>query len=212
MGGSEHASGVDAMLFDFGGVIIEIDFDRVFARWAQLAHADAARVKARFSHGDAYQRFEIGAIGAAEYFDSLRHDLDIDLDDAAFADGWQRVLGPEIPATVAALRRLEPRVPLYLFSNTNALHYETWSARHAAALAPFRRQFLSFRMGMRKPDRDAFEAVARAIAVAPERILFFDDTVANIEGARAAGLRAVHAPTAEDVAHAISPWFHRPEC
>ena len=37
-------SGVDALLFDFGGVLAEIDFDRVIARWAQLAGAPFERV------------------------------------------------------------------------------------------------------------------------------------------------------------------------
>lgn len=179
-----QAKNVEALLFDFGGIIIEIDFDRVFARWAELAGVAFERVKARYSHGEAYRAFERGEIDSAAYFASLRGELGIGLDDGAFADGWARVLGPEIHETVAALRRLGRHVPLYLFSNTNALHYPLWSVRHAAALAPFRRQFLSFRMGKRKPDGEAFDAVAGEIGLPPARILFLDDTAANIEGAR----------------------------
>jgi putative hydrolase of the HAD superfamily len=62
-------------------------------------------------------------------------------------------------------------------------------------------------MGLRKPERAAFERVARAIGVAPGRILFFDDTEANVAGARAAGFQAVHVRSPEDVAAALAPWL-----
>ena len=198
---------IDALLFDFGGVLVEIDFDRVFARWAGLAGAPFAQVKARFSFAGAYERHERGELDAAGYFAALRGQLGLALDDAQLADGWARVLGPERTATVELLPRLAERVPIYLFSNTNAAHHEVWAARHAAALAPFRRHFLSFEIGRRKPERAAFEHVAEAIGVPPSRILFLDDTLENVEGARAAGLPAAHVPGPAEVARAVSPWL-----
>lgn len=198
---------VDALLFDFGGVIIEIDFDRVFARWAQHAGVRAAQVKERFSHGAAYQGHERGELEAADYFAALRAELGIALRQDAFADGWQQVFGDEIAPTVALLPKLAERVPLHLFSNTNRAHHAYWSKRYAAALAPFRRHFISCEMGLRKPDRAAFEHVAAELGVPIGRILFFDDTEANIVGARAAGLLAVHVPTPEDLRRAVAPWL-----
>lgn len=198
---------VDALLFDFGGVVIEISFDRVFARWADLAGVDVELVKSRFRHGEAYQGHERGELAHPAYFQSLREELRIDLTDAQFADGWNQVFGPEFEETVELLPALRTRVPLYLFSNTNPFHFDYWRSRHAKALQPFRRMFISCEMGVRKPHREAFERVAAQIALPPSRILFFDDTEANIEGARAAGMHAVHVRSPEDVRRAVAPWL-----
>ena len=195
------------LLFDFGGVLIEIDFDRVFARWAELAAVEPAQVKARFDHGEAYQQHERGELDAAGYFQSLRATLGVDLSDADFEDGWQQVFGPEIAPTVALLPRLARRIPLHLFSNTNPMHYAYWSKRYAAALRPIDRRFISCEMGVRKPERASFEHVSRELGVPPDRILFFDDTLANVEGARAAGVPTVWVRSPADVLGAVAPWL-----
>ncbi len=197
----------DALLFDFGGVLIEIDFDRVFARWAELGGVGFAQVKERFEHGEAYQRHERGEIGIEAYFASLRADLGIDLCDEDFADGWSRVFGSEIAATVALLPRLAARVPIHLFSNTNTAHYDYWSKRYEQALRPLGRRFISSEMGLRKPERESFEHVARELGVPAGRILFFDDTAANIEGAHSAGMSAVRVHSPADVKGAVRPWL-----
>ena len=59
-------------------------------------------------------------------------------------------------------------------------------------------------MGMRKPEAEAFDHVAGAIGVPASRIVFFDDLAANIEGARARGLKAVHVRSVSDVADALA--------
>ena len=198
---------VEALLFDFGGVLIEIDFDRVFARWAELAGVPFEHVKSGFEHGTAYAQHERGEIDAATFFQAQRGALGIDLTDADFEDGWQQVFGSEIPETVALLPRLKERIPLHLFSNTNAMHYDYWKRRYAEALRPVDRRFISHEMGLRKPDAEAFERVVRDLGIPPERILFFDDTAANIDGARAAGLQAVRVQSPADVRRAAAPWL-----
>lgn len=198
---------VDAILYDFGGVIIEIDFDRIFARWAELAGVPIERVKSRFSHGEAYRRHERGEIELGEYYRALRAELGVELDDEQLIDGWQRVFGPEHPEVVEVLRELRGRVPQYLLSNTNATHYDYFRHRYARALAPLDRIFASCEMGKRKPEPEAFEFVARATGVSLHRILFLDDTVANLEGALALGMKAVHVRSPLDVVRAVSPWL-----
>lgn len=194
---------VGALLYDLGGVLIEINFDWILERWAQLGGVAFADLKARFSHCEAYQRYERSEIGLEEYFAALRRDLGIDLSDAEFVDGWQRVFGPEHPEVVALVRDLAGRIPQYAFSNTNPKHLEYWSRRYAEALRPFRRIFASCEIGHRKPEPEAFRYVSRAIGVPLERILFFDDTPANIAGAQALGMPAVLVRSPRDVVAAV---------
>src|SRR5947208_14847530 len=83
--------GVDALLFDLGGVVIDIDFNRAFARWAEHAACDVSSVRGRFTVDEACRRHEIGAISDNDYFASLRTSLGLDLSDAQFLDGWNAI-------------------------------------------------------------------------------------------------------------------------
>jgi haloacid dehalogenase superfamily, subfamily IA, variant 3 with third motif having DD or ED len=198
---------IDALLFDFGGVLVEIDFSLVTARWAELAGRPMAEVQSRFVHGDAYARHERGEMDIAAYCDSLRRDLRIEIDDNALIDGWQRVFVSEIEPTARLVRELKGRIPIYVFSNTNATHHAFWRARHASTLEPFDRVFVSSELGARKPEREAFERVAGEIGAPLGRILFFDDTPANITAARKLGMPAVLVRSPEDVLAAVRPWL-----
>jgi HAD superfamily hydrolase (TIGR01509 family) len=198
---------IDALLFDLGGVLLEIDFVRVTRRWAELAGVDEQRIAARFTHGEAYERHERGEIEAPEYFAALRRELGIGLTDAQLEEGWNRVFVDSIAPTVALLQPLAARLPLHVFSNTNRTHHRHWAQHYARALAPIGRRFLSFEMGSRKPERESFEHVARELDVPLERILFFDDTAANVAGAQAVGMPAVRVRSPADVARAVAPWL-----
>lgn len=197
---------VEALLFDLGGVLIELDWDAVFGHWAARSGFDPEMIRARFAFDRAYERHERGEIGAEQYFGSLRERLGIDIPDADFAAGWNRIFAREVAPTVELLREVEGRIPIYGFSNTNAAHQAVWTRDFAAALAPIRKVFASSDIGRRKPELEAFEHVARAIGVPREAILFFDDTPENVAGARSAGLQAVHVRSPDDVARALAPW------
>jgi putative hydrolase of the HAD superfamily len=195
---------IEALLFDLGGVVVDVDFARVTQRWAQLAGHDAESLRRRFSLDDAYMQHERGAIDERTYFQSLRTSLGIDITDAEFLDGWNAIFGGVIPGIEPLLARAAGRLPCYLFSNTNPAHLKYWAKAYAPALVPFRRTFVSSSIGLRKPDKAAFHHVASEIGIAPGRILFFDDSAENVAGAKAAGLQAVHVRSTDDVSRALS--------
>jgi glucose-1-phosphatase len=198
---------IDAFLLDLGNVLVEIDFERVVAHWARAAARDPEAMRSRFSHDEPYRRHERAEIDAREYFASLRGSLGIELTDEQFEEGWNAVFVREIPEVVSLLPRLATKVPLYVLSNTNHAHHRHFSRRFAAALAPFRRVFVSHELGRRKPEPEAFTTVASEIGVAPERVLFFDDLQENIDGARQAGMHGVLVRRPEDFTRAVAPWL-----
>ena len=195
---------VDALLFDLGGVVIEIDFGKIFEHWGRCAGVDAQGLRGRFRMDDSYRQYETGRIDAATYFESLRRGLGVDLSDAQFEEGWSALFIREVPGIRALLQEAARLRPLYLFSNTNPDHHRTWASRFPEALAPFQRIFVSSELGKRKPAPEAFHAVAQAIDVPPERILFFDDTLDNVNGARAVGMQAVHVQAIADIERVIA--------
>jgi putative hydrolase of the HAD superfamily len=194
----------DALLFDLGRVVLDIDISKTLACWAGHAGCEPADLVGRFARDEIYERHERGEIGDAEFFAALRGSLGIKLTDDQFLEGWNAIFAGEMPGIAPLLARAAQRVPLYAFSNTNSAHIEHFSQAYANVLGHFRELFLSSTIGLRKPDAAAYDHVVKAIGVPPERIVFFDDLAENIEGARARRLTAVHVRSPDDVAEALA--------
>jgi FMN phosphatase YigB (HAD superfamily) len=194
----------DALLFDLGRVVLEIDFDRALACWAGHAGCDPAHFVGRFAQDDAYKRHERGEISDAEFFTALRASLGIEVTDSQFLEGWNAIFAGEMPDIAPLLARAARRLPLYAFSNTNRAHEAHFSQHFAQVLGHFQKLFLSSTIGLRKPDAAAYDHVVKEIGVPAGRIVFFDDSADNIEGARARGLQAVHVTSTRDVAEALA--------
>ncbi len=175
---------IDALLFDLGGVVTQIDFGRATNRWAWHAGANPAAIGARFTHDASFKLHETGA---------------------QFLDGWNNIFVGEMPGMSVVLQQMARKMRIYAFSNTNRPHVLHWSKRYEAICSHFTHMFLSSTIGLRKPDGPAFDYVVDKIGVAAERILFFDDNLENIEGAKARRLRAVHVATPGTVAETLAP-------
>ncbi len=194
----------DALLFDLGRVVLDIDFGKVVACWAGHAGCEPAHLAGRFSWRDEfYQRHEKGEISDAEFFATLRELFGIRISDAQFLEGWNNIFAGEMLGISKLLARAARRLPLYAFSNTNNAHVEHFSVAYADVLGHFREIFLSSAIGFRKPDAEAYDHVVKEIGVPAGRIVFFDDLAENIEGAKARGLLAVHVKSSADVAEAL---------
>ena len=194
----------DALLFDLGGVVIDIDFERAFAHWASCAGCDPALLRERFTQDEPYQRHEIGAIGIEEYLKSLRGSLGIELTRAQLLGGWNAIFIGEVPGIAELLARAGQHLPLYAFTNTNPTHAAYWSVKFPDAVKHFRKIFISSSIGLRKPDPAAFAFVVKEIGAPTSRIVFFDDSPHNIEGARACSLQTVLVKSPRDVAKALA--------
>ena len=194
----------DVLLFDLGRVVLDISFDRVMACWAGHAGCTPDDLATRFIVDDSFKHHEIGRIDDAAFFANLRQSLGIAITDAQFLEGWNAIFTGEMPGIAPLLAGAARRMPLYAFSNTNPAHVAHFSHAYADVLGHFREIFLSSSIGLRKPDAEAYDHVIKAIGVPASRVLFFDDSAANIEGARARGLSAIHVTSTDDVARALT--------
>lgn len=194
---------IDALLFDLGGVLVEIDFQRAFATWASAARVPASQIAARFTFDHAYEAHERGEIDGDEYFAHLRNLLGLSLSTEEFLAGWNAIFVGPLGGIDRLLRQLAQSFPLYVFSNTNPAHRTFWQSRYANLLAPFSGIFCSYDLGARKPSAESFLEVCRRIGILPSRIAFFDDREENVLGARQAGLNAFQVASAADVRSAL---------
>ena len=195
---------VDALLFDLGGVVIDIDFNRAFSHWANHSPYDLDHIRSQFGHDIAYKNHEVANITTEEYFEFVCSGVGADLTYAQFLAGWNAIFVGEFPGISDLLANAAALLPTYAFSNSNPAHEAYWSRQYQDVLSHFNEIFVSSTIKLRKPDPDAFRFVVEAIGVPGERILFFDDSLENVAGARACGLQAVQVTTTSDVAEALA--------
>ncbi len=198
-----HPMATRALLFDLGGVVLDIDFDRVFHAWAARASCKPQTLRRRFKVDDAYERHERGELDASGYFASLRRSLRLRLSDEDLVAGWNDLYVAPVPGMVAVLAGAKERYRLYAFTNSNPTHQAVWATRFATELSVFRSIFVSSEMGLRKPDPNAFTEIARRTGFPSSAFVFFDDTLENVVGARTAGMQAVHVQSTDDVRVAL---------
>jgi HAD superfamily hydrolase (TIGR01509 family) len=194
---------VDALLFDFGNIVVDIDFHRAFDVWARAAGVPAADIVRRFAFNAAYEAHELGELEAAEYHAAVCQTLSIELSFDAFLAGWNAIFVQPREGMDTLLPALAATMPLYLFSNTNALHHAYWSAEYRDLLENFSGIFCSHQISARKPAAKAFRIVAEKIGLPPSRIAFFDDLPENVAGARTAGMAGFHITSLPELRDAL---------
>ncbi len=191
---------IDAIVFDLGGVLVDVDFRRALERWAAGTGEPAEHLAGRFRRDDAYCAHERGELDDARYFAHLRSVLGMAIGDEQMLAGWNAALGEPLPGVEALVRRLASRVPLYVFSNTNPAHIAHFTPRYRSLLSHFRATYTSCAIGARKPEAQAFARVAERIGAPPARLAFFDDLEENVAGAARAGLQAFRVSSADEIA------------
>jgi len=182
-----HYPGVDFVLFDLGGVVIELggvsSLQEMAAsigneeRWHQWLASPWVR------------RFEKGECSATEFSTQVVSDWGLDIAPDRFLEifrDWP--IGP-YRGTMELLTEVQRSMRIGCLSNTNSMHWE-----HQTAMWPvldiFDFRFLSFEIGLAKPDEAIFQAVADRLPVRRDRILYFDDVAVNSNAARSFGFRS----------------------
>ena len=197
------ADSPQALVFDLGGVLVDVDFRRALARWARACGVSADVLAARFRRDEAFCAHECGTLDDAGYFAHLRAALGMRISEREMLAGWNAALGEPLPGAEALLRRLASEYPLYALSNTNPAHLAHLEPRYRQLLSHFRHVFTSCELGARKPEPQVFHRLTQAIGEAAGRMLFFDDLEENVLGARRAGLIAFRVARPEEIGEIV---------
>jgi len=184
-------SAIKALLFDMGGVVLEVDFGSVFRSWASMSVLDEKQIKSRFKMDECYEQHERGHIEASEFFEHLRDTLQLTATDDEMITAWNAIFGSEIEASFDAIDTVRNKIPTYAFTNTNRTHQLYWEHHFPRVGNTFEKLFVSSEIGLRKPDAKAFEFILKDISIKPHELLFFDDSTENIEGAKRLGIQTV---------------------
>jgi putative hydrolase of the HAD superfamily len=177
----------DVVLFDLGGVLI--DFGGV-TPMKELAGIDSDdELWSRWLTCRWVRSFERGDCSADDFAAGVVGDWGLSVEPGAFLAAFGSWPGGPLPGADELLQSVRRVVPAGCLSNTNTLHWQEQFARWPI-LDAFDFRFLSFELGAVKPVRILFVEVARLLPASPTRVLFLDDNLLNVEGARAAGFAA----------------------
>lgn len=193
----------DVVLFDLGGVLVD---PGGVAEMRQLSGIESDEELWRRWLGCQWvQRFEAGQCSGGEFATGVVDDWGLALSPdeflAVFAS-WRTVPYPGAGRLVAEVRAVA--LVGYL-SNTNVAQWEAHLAR-SPLVGGFDFGFTSFALGLVKPDRAIFEAVAERLPVAVGevgRVLFLDDNLVNVEGATGFGFAARHVRGMDETRRAL---------
>ena len=191
-------NGIKNIIFDLGGVIINLD-----NRLTEKAFTDLGMKNFReyFGHGFAasfFKDYEVGKIDDQEFIQAVRQLAGLDqASDREIIDSWNALLLDFPPERIRLLKELRKTYRLFLFSNTNALHLaalrEIWTGTFGESTLEdyFEKTYYSHLMGMRKPDPGSFSYILKENNLIGEETLFVDDAIVNVEGAEQAGLKGL---------------------
>jgi FMN phosphatase YigB (HAD superfamily) len=182
-----HEDRPEVVLFDLGGVLIELGGPEEFGRL--IGEPDPERVWHRWLTCEWVRRYERGHCTTEVFVEGLVRDLALPIDPASFLDRFRRWPRGPFPGAADLVRSIRPGVLRACLSNTNVVHWEDQQARHDWR-GLFDRCYLSHEMARVKPDPDTFLHVVADLGRPASQVVFLDDSPSNVEQARVVGLRA----------------------
>ncbi len=180
---------VRVVFFDLGNVIVRVNLAAAVARIAVKFHIQEDQVL-ESSLMKLEKQFEKGLLTIDDYLTAAKQiykfDGRIGIED--LVEIWQSgfELNPEVWQIVQYLRR---QVPVFLLSNTNALHIRAIRSKYAI-LDEMDGLALSYEAGTLKPEPEIYEYALRQAGVSAGEALFVDDLPENVAGAERLGIRA----------------------
>jgi len=183
---------IEVVLFDMGGVLVELAPLEDLLGFAGMTADD---FWPRWLSSPSVRALESGRCDMEAFGRGLVAELDLAVDPAEVIERFATFPRGLYPGAVELVESVASIVETGLLSNTNATHWET-QIDGPTIRGLCHHAFLSYRLGLLKPDRALFDRVVSDLGRTADRILFLDDNLINVEGARAAGLRAevVHGP------------------
>lgn len=184
------------VLFDLGGVLVELGNELFPPSW--FSGERCFDLKQWLSCSAALE-FETGRISASHFIQTIKEDLQISATESqiltAFTE-WPRRL---FPTAQALLERVSTDYQIAVLSNTNEIHEPVLLHRFGLEKM-VEDTFFSHRIGLAKPNKEAFLYVLNALNYQASEVLFFDDNLTNVTAARSIGMTAIQVNSPEEVA------------
>lgn len=185
---------VKNLIFDFGGVLINLDLPQCIQNIKDLGIPDVEQYLSNFGQKEFFLDYEKGIIDTPTFRNEIRKLAEKPIEDSQIDAAWCSFLCDIPIEKLELLTKLRQKYNLYLLSNTNPLHIEVSATGEFAKVGKtihdfFDKCYLSFEMKMVKPDIEIFKTMLSDSQLVPDECLFLDDGQKNIEVASSLGIR-----------------------
>jgi len=185
------------LIFDLGGVILEIDPERTLNAFRQLGIKNIDSLYTLKKQSGIFDEFDTGKTDLDTFRQNLRKASGNNFTDEEFNHAWCAMLVEFPPKRISLLEGLKKQFRCFLFSNTNVLHHKVYTEMlqettgHDSLAELFEKAYFSHTFGMRKPNIQVFNRILEENNLKAEQTLFLDDLKQNTDAAREAGINAI---------------------
>jgi len=197
--------GIKNIIFDLGGVIINIDYNITIEKFKLLGIKNFDNLYTQLRQDPWFDLYDKGGISSDQFVSIIKKYLPSDVSPEQIIDAWNAMLLDFPPERADLLRKLKTKYRTFILSNTNELHIdyyfsllEKWYG--ISDMSPFfEKQYYSYLMGKRKPDAEIFEFVLQDSRLNPRETLFIDDSIQNVNAAAGCKIVAYHLQPPETI-------------
>ena len=190
---------VKAIIFDLGGVVLNLDYDLTINAFKELGGDNFDNLYSQAQQDKIFDKYEVGELSTDDFVSYLRSFLPKEVTVQQVVDAWNVMLLDLPLCRIELLKKLGKEYQLFLFSNTNELHFEFFSRTLKEAYGNekvleelFIQTYYSHLVNKRKPNSEAFMKVVNDHGLDAAQTLFIDDSIQHIEGAQKVGLQTIH--------------------
>jgi len=197
--------GIKNIIFDFGGVVINLDINLTIDEFKKLGIDDFEEFYNQHKQELWFDKFDTGRISGHQFVMQIKKYLPDTVSESQIIRAWNAMLLDFPVPRASLLKELRKHYRTFLLSNTNEIHVDyyfrllnEWYGIHDMSDF-FEREYYSFMIGKRKPDPETFMHILDENHLRAEETLFIDDTLQHVEGARKCGVRAYHLQEPETI-------------
>lgn len=196
--------GIKNIVFDFGCVIVDLDRRKCIEALNRIGAGRISHYVDECKQIDMFLDLELGKIDVPQFCQEVRRRApECKASDEEISEAWGSLLTGIPVERLRAIERLHRKYNVYLLSNSNPVHWGKSVDRFfpASGHGPeyyFDKMFISYKMGMIKPDPRIFETLLKKTGSVPEETLFIDDSAANCKAAEEFGIRTLHVENGDD--------------
>ncbi len=184
---------VKNLIFDCGGVVFGVDYNKSLQAFKQLSSKPQLFENIKvidFKH--IASDFETGKQTIDEFYNYIRNTYFLEATNVQIQEAWNEMLLGYIPESVDLVKKLNKYFKTALFTNTNELHFQEFAPICKNLLETFNFCYYSHKIGLKKPNLDSFEYVLRNSNFKAEETIFIDDSIENVEAASKLGIIPLH--------------------
>ena len=205
----KHFSNISTLIFDFGGVLIDLDMNQSILNFKKLGVENVENYLSNFGQSGFFMQLEKGKISAEEFRSEIRKMTTNTITDKEIDDAWNAFLVRIPSEKLDIVYQLRKKFRVIMLSNTNAIHFPYaertfFSYKNRSIDEYFNKCYRSYDMKMAKPDAEIFEAILSQEQVAPNQCLLLDDGPKNIEQAQKLGFQTYFVDPKEDLSFLLT--------